>query len=142
MCIYMDPDTHSISFFARGETLTCEWVGCSLKWDNNNSFTSSNQRFKVSRIVNNRTAWGSRKEDSTSILFYCTKIAETPFTRVARLSCLCSLTIRCLMLCDQRYDLKPTHARDFPPPHLRTQKRSFYPCDEFITQIDGTFLCA
>jgi len=48
----------------------CKWVGCSLKWDNHSSFTSSNRRFEVFWTVDNRMAWGSKKEDSTSALFY------------------------------------------------------------------------
>jgi len=40
----------------------------------------------------------SRKEDSTSVLLYCTKVAKTPCSHVTRFSCACSLTIHCSIL--------------------------------------------
>jgi len=55
--------------------------------------------FEDSNLSGCRTAWGSRKEDSTSVLFYCTKVAETSCSHVRGLPFVCVFpTIHCSML--------------------------------------------
>jgi len=57
-------------------------------------------KIRASQAVDNRTTWGSRKEDSTSVLFYCTKVAEILCSRVRGSPFVCVFSIICCsMLC-------------------------------------------
>jgi len=60
--------------------------------------------FEDSSLSNCRqSAWGSRKEDGTSVLFYCTEVAETLCSHVRGSPFVCvSPTIRCSMLPDSK----------------------------------------